>query len=94
MNRVAVVVATLLLLAVGANAQAQANTDVYHVHFVKAALGDAPAGRQVGASVLWSQCRLVARKPRAATPHAGTRPEANLGSQYPIVPGGQSVTLI
>ena len=44
MNRVVVGVAALVLLAVGANAQAQsANTDVYHVHFVKAALGQARA---------------------------------------------------
>ena len=43
-NRVAVVVATFLLFAVGVNAQAQsANTDIYHVHFVKAALGQAKA---------------------------------------------------
>ena len=49
MNRVVVVVATLVLLAVGANAQAQsANTDVYHVHFVKAALGQAKALENAG----------------------------------------------
>ncbi len=42
MKRIAVLTVTLLLLAVGANAQAT-YTDVYHVHINKAALGQAKA---------------------------------------------------
>jgi len=42
LKRIAVLIATLVLLAVAANAQA-AYTDVYHVHINKAALGQARA---------------------------------------------------